>query len=58
MNFERERKGVLEAMETYNLNFGYIITLQQSDEFEFKNKVVKMIPLEDFLLTDWGESLN
>ena len=58
VNFERERKGVLEAMETYNLNFGYIITLQQSDEFEFKNKVVKMIPLEDFLLTDWGESLN
>ena len=48
-NFDREYNGVIEAMSDLNLTEGYIVTLNQSDIFENKGQIVKMIPIVEFL---------
>lgn len=49
-NFDREYKGLLEAMENLGLQKGFIITLNQSDTFEKDGMVIKMIPVSGFLM--------
>lgn len=48
-NFEREYKGLLDAMKNLGLEEGTIITLNQSDRFEKDNMVVNMIPAHEYL---------
>ena len=48
-NFDRELKGVLEAMHDLNIRSGYIITMNQSDVIEKDGLLVKMIPAHEFL---------
>ncbi len=48
-NFDREYNGVMEAMTELNLSEGYIVTLNQSDVFESDGKIVRMLPVNEFL---------
>ena len=48
-NFDREYKGLLEAMQNLGLKEGSIITLNQSDLFEKDGMAIKMIPAHEFL---------
>ena len=50
MNFDREFKGLFEAMKFFGLNEGTIITLDQKDEFEIDGLKVKMIPACEFVV--------
>lgn len=43
-NFERETKGLLEALHFFNLEKGFIITLNQKDEISSENKKIELIP--------------
>ncbi len=49
-NFNREYNGLVEAMGELNVSDGYIITQNQSDQFERDGLLVKMIPITDFLI--------
>lgn len=50
-NFEREYNGLLKAMQGLGLKEGTIVTLDQSDVFEIDNRIIKMVPVRDFLKT-------
>jgi hypothetical protein len=43
-NFTRETNGLIEAMEYFNFDSGYIITLNQTDEFLVGNKKITVLP--------------
>jgi predicted AAA+ superfamily ATPase len=47
-NFEREYRGLLEAMEFFKLTEGVIVTLDQSDTFEKNGFSVQLVPAFDF----------
>ena len=47
-NREREIGGVLDAMQFFNQDTGYIITLNQKDKFLFESKTVEIIPFAEF----------
>ncbi len=49
-NKEREIKGLLEAIETFKLKDGLIITKDYEGEEEFKGKRIRFIPLWKWLL--------
>ncbi|MDR0367653.1 MAG: ATP-binding protein [Bacteroidales bacterium] len=50
-NFNREYKGLAEAMQNLGLREGSIVTLNQRDTFEKDGLKINMIPASDFLLT-------
>ena len=43
-NFEREYAGLKEAMLAFNLTYGQIITLDQSDKFEENGMTIEIVP--------------
>jgi predicted AAA+ superfamily ATPase len=43
-NIDREVNGLLEAMDAFSLDSGYIITMDQTDELQAKGKSIKVIP--------------
>jgi len=43
-NFDRERNGLLDAMNYFDKSKGYIITLDQSDKISAGNKTIEVIP--------------
>jgi predicted AAA+ superfamily ATPase len=47
-NFEREYNGLVQAMRFFDKKEGFIITMNQKDEFEKDGLVVKMIPAFEF----------
>ena len=49
-NREREIDGLLDALDSYNLKMGYIITRQQEEKIKVKNKIIKVIPIWKWLL--------
>ena len=49
-NKDREIKGLVEALEKFNLKKGLILTFNQQDEFIFNNKIVKVLPVWKWLL--------
>lgn len=49
-NFTREYNGLLEAMTTFKLTEGVIVTSNQADSFEEGGKSIRMIPASEFLL--------
>jgi len=48
-NMKREVKGVLEALEFFNLPEGTIVTLNQKDTIKQNDKIIKVVPASDFL---------
>ncbi len=48
-NKDREINGLLEAIKTFKLKEGYIITLDQEDTLTFQNKKINLIPAHKFL---------
>ena len=50
---EREEMGLLNAMETFNLKEGYIITKEEAEEKKLPNgKVIHTIPYYRWVLDD------
>ena len=49
-NKKRELDGLMEAMEKFKLKEGLILTYDQEDELEIKNKKVKILPVWKWLL--------
>lgn len=49
-NKEREIKGLLEALNQYNLKEGLILTNDQEDEIKEQNKLIKIKPIWKWLL--------
>ncbi|MDO4697926.1 MAG: ATP-binding protein [Pasteurellaceae bacterium] len=48
-NLHREQEGLLDAMNHFNLDKGYIITLDQTDKILAENKVIDVLPF----YSDW-----
>ncbi len=48
-NKDREIKGLLEAMEFFELKEGIIVTFEQQEEFQLNDKIIKVIPAHVFL---------
>lgn len=48
-NKDREINGLLEAMDFFELKEGIIVTLDQQEEFQLNDKVIKVIPANLFL---------
>ncbi len=48
-NLEREIKGLVEALEFFNLNTGTIVTLNQTDRFEKNGKTIHVVSCQQFL---------
>jgi predicted AAA+ superfamily ATPase len=48
-NLDRELKGIFSALDFFNLKEGTIVTYNQTDIFEDHGKVVKAIPVHQFL---------
>ena len=48
-NFDREYKGLLEAMKFFNLTEGTIVTFNQIDVFEKDGFTVRLVPSFEFL---------
>ena len=51
-NRKREINGLLDALERYNLKKGYIITRQQEEKIKVKNKIIEIIPIWKWLLSN------
>ena len=49
-NKEREIKGLFEAMEKFELKDGLILTQDLTEEFNFENKKIKVLPVWKWLL--------
>ena len=49
-NLNREINGLMEAMEETGLNEGFIVTYDQEDDFEIKNKRIKVLPAWQFVM--------
>ena len=47
-NFEREKSGLLNAMDFFNLNNGTIVTLNQTDKLITGNKTIEVVPFHQF----------
>ena len=48
-NFEREYNGLKEAIKTFNLSHGQIVTLNQADKFEENGMTIELVPANEFL---------
>jgi predicted AAA+ superfamily ATPase len=48
-NFEREYNGLKEAMQSFELSYGQIITLNQSDKFVENGMTIELVPANVFL---------
>ncbi|MDD1686434.1 ATP-binding protein [Methanoregula sp.] len=51
-NRERETKGLLEAMETFDLSRGMILTYDQEDELQAEGKTIVLKPVWKWLLEE------
>ncbi len=51
-NKEREINGLLEAMQTYNLKEGLILTMDQEEDLSLKNKKIKIMPVYKWLFAN------
>jgi uncharacterized protein len=49
-NKDREINGMAEALEEFKLKEGLILTYNQDDHFEIKDKIIKVIPVWKWLL--------
>ena len=49
-NKDREVNGLFEALNEFKLNEGFIITLDQEEEFEHLGKKIKLVPIWKWLL--------
>ena len=49
-NKDREIRGLIEALEKFDLKEGIILTYKQEDEFKIKGKRVKILPVWKWLL--------
>jgi uncharacterized protein len=47
-NYQREVNGVLEAMQFFNLNEGFIITLNQQDTISIEGKTIHLVKAHEF----------
>lgn len=50
-NKEREISGLVDALETFGLKQGAILTLDQQEELKVKNKKIKIVPVWKWLLS-------
>jgi uncharacterized protein len=48
-NMTRETEGLLEAMEYFKMSEGVIVTFNQRDKLQLKNKILHLLPAHDFL---------
>ncbi len=48
-NFSREYKGLLQALDFFNLEIGWIVTANQRDRLEESGKTVELIPAFEFI---------
>ena len=48
-NQTREFNGLIDAMKTYHLNEGYIVTLNQEDVFQIEDLTIKVVSSYNFL---------
>ena len=48
-NLQRELAGLTEAMKTFQLEVGYIVTVAQTDSFLPEGLTIKVIPYHDFV---------
>jgi len=48
-NFEREYNGLKDAMSTFNLTYGQIVTLNQTDKFVENGMTIEILPANIFL---------
>ena len=55
-NFEREYNGLREAMLTFKLSYGQIVTINQSDKFTENGMTIELVPANTFL-TDKSEKI-
>ncbi len=53
-NEEREVKGLLEAIEAYNLKKGLIITYDQEKKIEVEDKMISVVPAWKWILKELG----
>jgi len=51
-NRQREINGLLEAMKTYNLKKGIILTMEQAEEFNLAGRKIKIMPVWQWLLAE------
>ena len=49
-NKEREITGLLDAMKTFKLKEGLILTYEQTEEFERDGKKIRIIPVCNWML--------
>ena len=49
-NKEREITGLLDAMKTFKLKEGLILTYEQTEEFERDGKKIRIIPVSNFIV--------
>ena len=49
-NRDREIKGIVTALKTFNLKLGFILTYNQEDEFLIENKKIIIKPVWKWLL--------
>jgi predicted AAA+ superfamily ATPase len=49
VSFDREYNGLLEAMKTFKLSEGTIVTFNQTDHFENDGHSVRLIPAHEFM---------
>ncbi len=54
-NKVRELNGLMEAMEFFNLNTGYILTKNQTDHLTINGKTIQIIPAGEYMLREWEE---
>ena len=56
MNDEKTRKreieGLMEAMNAYGLAEGYILTMEEKEEFEIDGKQVHVLPTWEWMLRE------
>lgn len=48
-NFDREYNGLVDAMQNLGLKEGTIVTLNQSDIFEKDDRIIRMVPVHEYL---------
>ncbi len=56
-NMEREISGLIEALETFGLQSGTIVSLNQKDTFEKEGKNINVIPIHQFLTKGFSDTL-
>lgn len=49
-NLKRETEGLLEAMNFFGLEVGYLLTHSQTDEFILENKKILVLPVWEYLM--------